>query len=113
MNIILRWVITAVAVLITAYVLPGVTVDGVFIALVVAVLLGVINVFLKPIVVILTLPINILTLGLFTFVINAAVVLFVARVVEGFDVSNFWWALLFSLVLSAINAVLHGIADRG
>jgi len=91
----------------TAYLLPGVALKGFFAALVVALVLGFFNTVLKPILVILTLPINILTLGLFTLVINAALILLASRVVDGFTVSGFWWALLFSLILSLVNGVLN------
>ncbi len=97
----------AVAVLITAYLLPGIVVESFFVALVVAVVLGFLNMVVKPILVILTLPINILTLGLFTLVINAGLILLTSTLVEGFLVSSFWWALLFSLILSLVNGILN------
>jgi putative membrane protein len=112
MNIFIRWIIFAAAILITAYILPGVSVDGIVAALVVAVILGAINAVLKPILIILTLPINILTLGLFTFVINALLVLLASSIVPGFYVDGFWWALLFAIVLSIINSFFHSFAKR-
>lgn len=99
----------AIAVMIAAYILPGVTVSGFLTALIVALVLGLINAVIKPILLILTLPINILTLGLFTFVINAAIILLVSAIVPGFRVDGFWWALLFSIVLSIILYILHRI----
>lgn len=106
MNIPLNWVISAVVVLAVAYILPGVSVDGFWVALVVALVLGLVNAVLKPIAVILTMPITIVTLGLFLFVINALMVLLVDAVVPGFDVTNFWWALLFGLILSLVNGLV-------
>lgn len=105
----MHWIINAVAVMIAAYVLPGVEVANFWTALVVAVVLGVVNAVLKPILVILTLPINIISLGLFTFVINAGLVLVVGSVVPGFVVGGFGWAIVFSLVLSLTNSVLHNL----
>lgn len=107
--IFLRWLIMAAAILISAYLIPGVVVGGIWTALWLALFLGIINVVLKPILIILTLPINILTLGLFTFVINAMLILLSATVIKGFSVSGFWTALLFSVVLSIISYVLNVI----
>ncbi|MBI4037341.1 phage holin family protein, partial [Candidatus Daviesbacteria bacterium] len=94
MNILISWIISALAILAAAYILPGVQVQSLVTALVLAVVLGVINAFLKPILVILTLPLNILTLGLFILVINAVLVMLAGIIVPGFAVANFWWALL-------------------
>lgn len=103
-------IVNALAVIISAYILPGVKVDGFLTAVVVAVVLGVVNMFIKPILLLLTLPLNILTLGLFTFVINALLVLLVSNLVPGFKVSGFLWALIFSLVLSVISSFLYSLA---
>lgn len=113
MPLIIRWLITALAIMVTAYLLPGVSVSGFGVALIVALVLGIINVLLKPILVILTLPITIVTLGLFVLVINAGLVLLTDQIVSGFDVVNFWWALLFSLVLSVISGIFHAMAEEG
>ena len=104
---IINWTIMTLAVLISAYLIPSVQVKGVFVAFVVALVLGIINAFLKPILLILTLPINILTLGLFTLFINAGLILLVGKIVDGFYVSNIWWAMVFSLVLSVVHSGLH------
>ncbi|PIS42322.1 MAG: hypothetical protein COT24_04170 [Candidatus Kerfeldbacteria bacterium CG08_land_8_20_14_0_20_40_16] len=109
MGIIIKWLISTVAIIVTAYLLPGVTVSGFLAAVIAAAVLGIINVVIKPILVILTLPINILSLGLFTLVINALLVMLMAHIVEGFDVKNFWWALLFSVILSIINPILSKV----
>lgn len=107
MNLLVKLLLNSLSVLIAAYILPGVKVDGYFTALVVAVILGIVNTVVKPILLLVTLPINILTLGLFTFVINALLILLVGSIVPGFTVAGFWVALLFSLVLSLINSFLQ------
>ncbi len=107
MKLILHWLLSALAIIITAYLLPGIVVKSFFVALVVAVVLGFFNTIVRPILLVLTLPINVLTLGLFTFVINAVLVLLTSEIVPGFRVKSFVWALLFSLVLWAVNAILH------
>ena len=108
--IIVNLIVSAIAVLISAYILPGVKVDGFLTAVVVAVVLGVVNMFIKPVLLLLTLPLNILTLGLFTFVINAVLVLLVSNIVPGFKVEGFLYALLFSLVLSVVSSFLYSLA---
>ena len=100
---IFNWAILTMAVVISAYVLEGVEVDSIFVAFVVAVVLAIINTLLKPILVILTLPVNVMTFGLFTLVINAFLVMLVVKIVPGFEVINFWWAMLFSVVLTIVN----------
>lgn len=112
MKIIISWLILTLAIIITSLLLPGVAVSGIGSALLAAMVLGLINTFIKPIFIILTLPINILTLGLFTFVINALLILLASSIVPGFAVRNFWWALLFSLILSVIRHLLHKIFDQ-
>ncbi len=109
MKIIIHWFLSALAIIITAYLLPtkAIFVQSFFVALVVAVVLGFLNSIIRPILVILTLPIQILTLGLFTLVINAALVMLTSNIVSGFYVKSFWWALLFSLVLSLVGAIIN------
>lgn len=107
--LLIKWIVNAVAIVITAYLLPGVRLSGFFAALVTALVLGLVNVFIKPLLLLLTLPLNILTLGLLTFVINALLILLTSAVVPGFQVTGFWWALLFSLVLAIINYALNVI----
>ena len=106
MGILINLLLSTVAVLITAYILPGVKVDGFFTALVVAVVLAIVNTFIKPLVLLLTLPINILTLGLFTFIINALMILLVSALVPGFAVNGILWALVFSIVLSLVSSAI-------
>lgn len=95
------------AILIAGYLLPGVSVGGLVPALVAAAVLGIINILIKPVLVILTLPITILTLGLFLLVINAALVLLAASIVPGFAVAGFWWALIFSILISLVSSLLQ------
>lgn len=101
-----NWLISIVTILTAAYLLPGVTVTIVG-AVVLAVVLGAINIFVKPIISILTLPLTIVTLGLFSLVINAGLILLAARIVPDFTVDGFWTALVFSIVVSLLNAVLY------
>ncbi len=102
LEILINWVIMAISVLIAAYILPGVVVVNFIVALLISLVLGALNAFIKPILIILTLPINILTLGLFTLVINAFLILLTASLVPGFNVGGFWWALLYSIVLTIV-----------
>jgi putative membrane protein len=106
MKIFFHWLISTLAILIAAYIVPGVsiTLAG---ALIAAIVLGALNLFIRPILLILTLPINILTLGLFSLVINACLVLIASAIVPGFYVAGFWIALLFALVLAIINWVFN------
>jgi putative membrane protein len=109
MIILLKWLITTIAVGITSYLLSGVVISGFVAALLVALVLGLVNILIRPILILLTLPINILTFGLFTFIINALMIVLVAAIVPGFQVKNFGWALLFSIVLSIVVYVLDKI----
>ncbi len=108
MKLIIHWLLSALAILIAAFILPGVMVSGIFTALVLAAALGLINAVLKPVLVILTLPINILTLGLFTLVIDAVLIILAAQIVQGFRVDGFLSAILFAVVLAIVSAFLHG-----
>ncbi len=103
MTILINWLLSAIVIFVTAYILPGVQLSGFVSAFVVAVVLGVINVLVKPVIILLTLPLTVVTLGLFAFVINALMILLASAVVPGFSVDSFWWALLFSIILSFIN----------
>jgi putative membrane protein len=106
MKLFFHWIIATLAIFIAAHIVPGVTITLVG-ALIAAVVLGALNLFIKPILVVLTLPINLLTLGLFTLVINALLVMLASALVPGFAVGGFWTALLFALVLAVINWVFH------
>jgi putative membrane protein len=109
MKIITNWVINALIIFIAAYLLKGVHVDNLWTALLVAVVMGLLNVFVKPILVILTLPITVVTLGLFLLVINAILILIASNIVPGFEVSGFWWALLFSVLVSGLRLLFNKV----
>lgn len=111
MKALLKIVFSALSVFAAAYIIPGVVVDTVVTALIVAVVAGVLNFFVKPLLVFLTLPINILTLGLFTLVINAGIIWLTAYIVPGFGVANLWIALVFGVVTSLINSFLSMFLD--
>lgn len=106
MPMIIAIIISTVAVFVTGYILPGIHIENILVALVVAVVLGFINAFIRPVLFILTLPINVLTLGLFTFVIMAFMVMLTSWLVPGFYVANFWWALAFACVFALLNGFL-------
>lgn len=112
MKILINWLVMTLIILIAAYLLPGVTVTTFVVALLVALVLGIVNAIIKPILIILTLPINILTLGLFILVINALLVMLVAWLIPGFEVAGFWWAMLFSIVISVIEFFLSMIYKK-
>ena len=107
MKIILKMLLTAIAVVILAQILPGVQVDGYSSAIIVAIVLGLLRIFVRPLIIIFTLPITILTLGLFLFVINAIIILLADKLIDGFAVSGFLVALLFSLLLSFFQSILY------
>jgi putative membrane protein len=109
MKFIVRIVITALAVVICSYILPGVRVSGGLTALTVAAVLALLNAFVKPLLIILTIPITVFTLGLFLLVINALMILAAASLVDGFKVEGFWYALLFSIVLTIVVSMLNSL----
>lgn len=112
MNFIFKLIATALSVLLVSYMLPGVTTNNIVTALIVAVVLAFMNSIVKPILILFTLPVTILTLGLFLLVINAAIILLIDKLVDGFTVTNFWYALLFSIVLSFTNSILHSLIEK-
>lgn len=112
MIFILRILLTAVVVVFLAKFLPGVTVAGYVTAIIVALVLALLNLIVKPVLVLLTLPVTILTFGLFLIVINAIIILLADAFVGGFDVSGFWIAVLFSILLSIFQSLLFSLADR-
>ncbi|MFT4680756.1 MAG: putative membrane protein [Granulosicoccus sp.] len=107
MNWLVKIIISSLAVMLGSWLLPGVSVDDYVAALWVAFVLSILNGFLKPVLVILTIPATILSLGLFLFVINALIILIADYFLLGFGVDGFWWALLFSLVLSVVTSILE------
>lgn len=112
MKLILTWLISSLAVIVSAYLVPGAQITGFLAALLAAIMLGAVNSFIRPILLFLTLPINILTLGLFTLVINALMVLLAAAIVPGFSIASFWVALLFSVILSIITWLMEQVIEK-
>lgn len=106
MQVLLNILLSGLAVFVSGRIIPGVMIDGFGTSVIVAIILAVVNAFIKPILFVLTLPINILTLGLFSLVINALMVLLVNAIVPGFEVNGLLAALLFSIVLSIVSTVL-------
>lgn len=114
MKMILRILLSALAVIILARILPGVGVDSYTTAIIVAIVISLLNFLVKPLLIILTLPVTILTLGLFLLIINALIILMADWLIGGFSVDNIWWALLFSLLLSILQSIFYSFlkADK-
>jgi putative membrane protein len=106
-GVLLRWVVLTAAVLTASWLLDGIRVSGIFPAILAAALLGILNAVLRPILILLTLPLNILTLGLFTFVINALMLMIVSAIIPGFDVRGFWTAVVGALIIGAASWLLN------
>jgi len=111
MKILSKLLLNSGAVLFAAYILPGIRIDGFWYAVAVAIVLGFLNFFLKPLLTILTLPITLVTFGLFLFVINAAIIFLARDLVSGFHVDGFLWAIAFSLVFSVIKSVFDSVLN--
>lgn len=111
-GLLIRWLILTIAIFITAYLIDGIHVDGFFSAFFSAAILGLLNAFFRPILFILTLPINILTLGLFTLIINAMLLMMVSGLMPGFHVYGFWSAVFGSLLISLVSWALTAFIDR-
>ena len=109
MKTFLKLILTALAVVVLANILPGVTVDGYGTALIVAVVIAILNMFVRPLLIFFTLPATIVTLGLFLFVINAVIILLADNLVSGFAVSGFFVALIFSVLLSIFRSALFSL----
>jgi putative membrane protein len=107
MNLLMRIIVTSVVAFGLSYLLEGIQFDSFWSAIIVAIVLAILNAIVKPIFIFLTLPITLLTFGLFLFVINAAMILLAEKLVSGFTVDGFWWALLFSLLLSLLTSLLY------
>jgi putative membrane protein len=105
-GILIKWLILTAAIMMASYLIEGIQVGGFFSAFLTAAILGILNVFFRPVLLILTLPINILSLGLFTFVINALLLKMASGVISGFEVTGFWSAVFGSLVISIVNWIL-------
>ncbi|MEL6916257.1 MAG: phage holin family protein [Bacteroidota bacterium] len=109
MKLILRILLSALAVVILSKILPGVGVDSYTTAIVVAIVLSLLNFIVKPILIVLTLPVTIITLGLFLLIINAIIILLADSFISGFTVNSIWWAILFSLLLSFLQSILFSL----
>lgn len=109
MRLILTWLISAIAIFLSAWLAPGATISSFGAALLVAIVLGAVNSFIRPAVLFLTLPINILTMGLFTLIVNTAMVSFVAFIMPGFSLAGFWTAFIFAIILSAVTWLIEGL----
>lgn len=114
MKFIIKTLISAAAIVFLAFLLPGISVEGNYgYAILIALVLSLLNTFIRPLLVFLTLPATLISMGLFLLVINAAIVMMAGHFMDGFIVQNFWWALLFSILLSVINSVVSKmIYDR-
>lgn len=114
MGILIRWIILTVSIIIASYLLEGIHISGFFSAFFAAAALGILNALFRPILLLLTLPINVLTLGLFTFIINALMLKTASGIIPGFEVHGFWTAVIGSLIISVISWLLNSfISDRG
>lgn len=111
MYLLLRWLLFALIIMFIAWLIPGITVSGVWSALLAVVIIGLVNIFIRPLLTFITLPINILTLGLFTFVVNALLFMLAGYITPGFEVSNFLNALLGSLLLAIFSIPINKIGD--
>ena len=113
-GILIRWLILTAAIMFASYIIEGIRVKSFFSALFAAAVLGILNAFFRPILIVLTLPINILSLGLFTFIINAMLLKIASGVISGFEVYGFWSAVFGSLLISVVSWILSSfISERG
>ena len=110
MKFLAQLIISALAVIITSLILPGVHINSPLTGVIVAAVLAVLNAIIKPILVILTIPITVITLGLFLLVINAAIILLASYLVDGFNVQDFWTALFFSIILSLVTSIFNNLS---
>jgi putative membrane protein len=111
-GIVIRWLILTAAIMFASYVMDGIQVKGFFSALFAAAVLGILNAFFRPILIVLTLPINILSLGLFTFIINAVLLKMASGVISGFEVYGFWSAVFGSLLISIVSWILNSFINE-
>jgi len=117
MNFFTKLLLSSIAVIVSTYLLPGIAIagnslDAFITSFIVAVAISLLNVTIKPLLIIFTIPITVVTLGLFLLVINAVVILIVDAIIPGFMVDGFWWALIFSLLLTLINSLLADLSGR-
>ena len=111
MKLLLRILITSTLVMVISYLMKGVVVDEFSTALIVAIVLGLLNFFVKPVLVLFTLPVTVFTLGLFLLVINAIIILLCDHFVDGFDVNGFWTAMFFSIILSLSQSLVYKLTE--
>lgn len=111
MNLLVRWILYSLAIVFVAWLIPGISVSSFLTALFVSVLIGLINTFIKPVLMFITLPINFVTLGLFTLVINALLLMLAGWIAPGFSVDGFWSALFGSIILSLLSGPISSIGD--
>lgn len=110
MNFIIKLLLNGLAIMLTAYLLPGIQIEGFLSAVMLALVLAILNATLKPVLVILTIPVTFVTLGLFLIVINALVILLADYFIPGSNIDGFWWAVLFGFILSILNSILYSLA---
>ncbi|ADR20750.1 membrane protein [Marivirga tractuosa] len=112
MNFLIKLLLSSLAVIVSSYILPGAHVEGFFDALVVSLFLALFSATLKPLLIILTIPVTVFTLGFFLLVINALMIMLADYVVDGFYVDGFWWALLFGIILAIVNSVFESVSKK-
>ncbi len=112
MNFLIKLILSTLSVLVAAYLLPGAHVDGFLTAFIVAIFLALFNATIKPILIILTIPVTVFTLGLFILVINALMILLADYIVDGFTVDGFWWALIFGIILAIVNSIFEAVSRK-
>jgi len=112
LELLVRWFLNAVLVVVAAYLLPGIHVESFLTALVVAMVLGLLNIIVKPLFILLTLPLTIISFGLFLLVINASLILLTSYIVPGFTVDGFWWALIYSILLSLFHITMNTLDKK-
>jgi putative membrane protein len=112
MKFLVQLVVSALAVIITSFILPGVEIDKALTGVIVAAVLALLNAIVKPILIILTIPITLITMGLFLLIINAGIILLASKIVPGFHVSGFWTALLFSIILSIVTSFFNRLSRK-
>ena len=112
MNFLIKLLLSSLAVIVASYILPGAHVDGFFDALVVSLFLALFSATLKPLLIILTIPVTVFTLGFFLLLINALMIMLADYVVDGFYVDGFWWALIFGVILAIVNSIFESVSKR-
>ena len=112
MKFLAQLAISALAVIVTSFILPGVHIDTAITGVIVAAVLAILNAIIKPILVILTIPITVVTLGLFLLIINAGIILLASKIVHGFSVNGFWPALFFSIILSLVTSIFNALSKE-